>query len=118
MDRLLEIGSIVDDCLTTKTLNRLYPPERVLEEKSLPEMERLNRNHLLHIELLEMAGKALRGRFDQPLTEGEVVFVCRRLETFLMAHGFEVLNSTSKCNTLTKDLLRRFETKALARTMV
>lgn len=80
----------MDDCLTTDTLARVYPQEKTLGEKYLSKPEILGRHRLVHIELMEIADNALRGRIKPPLTNGEVLFVCRRIELFLIARGFSV----------------------------
>ncbi len=76
--------------MTTTTLARVYPQEKTLEERYLSKSEVSARHRLIHIELMELADKALRGRIKPPLTDGEVLFVCRRIEIFLIARGFSV----------------------------
>lgn len=91
MERIREIGHILDQRLTTEVLAQVYPSEKQQEEKSLSPSEIKSRHDQVCYDLLVKAGSILAEELGSPEIKGrEAIFVCRRVEQFLLARGFSV----------------------------
>ena len=87
INRLFQVGQIVDSCLTTETLEKLYPSARMgfvfLEENELGARKKL------FIDLLELSGEAVGKELGRELWSDEVILVYNRVRQFMIARGLD-----------------------------
>ena len=89
MDRLAKINRILDSCLTTETLDRIYPFEKKIEETLLTEDEVRDRHRLVQIDLLELVNKTLTSELGEKVEGDTFKVVYNRIGQFLFKHNIK-----------------------------
>ena len=96
MESLNQVGRLLDTCLTTDLLVRIYPTEKLLEENKLEPSEVYGRHKFVQIQVVEQAGKLLEERLNRSLSKEELFLLCNRVDQFLIARGYTIKNFYQK----------------------
>ena len=89
MDRLAKINRILDSCLTTETLDRIYPFEKKIEETLLTEDEVRDRHRLVQIDLLELVNSSLTRELLEKVDGDGFRVIYNRIGQFLFKHNIK-----------------------------
>jgi len=81
---------LLDNCLTTELLGRVYSNEKVQEEKRLSPSEVHSRHRIVRVDLTNMAGHDVIELLKRSLTQEELTLLCRRVDQFMIARGFSI----------------------------
>jgi hypothetical protein len=90
MDKTARIRHILDTRLTTETLDKMYPPSRVLEEVLLSHDELTGRHTTVFIDLFELVGSLVELETGERLSGDALMIVKSRVENFLVHRGFRL----------------------------
>jgi hypothetical protein len=93
MDRLMKIGQVLDSCLTTEKLGQVYPFQQLTREKHAQDPQILERHRKAQIDFLHLVGSLVEKEIKAALQGEELVYVCRRVDQFLIARGFSITAS-------------------------
>lgn len=88
MDRLAQINRILDSCLTTDTLDLVYPQTKALEEVLLSPEEIQERHKTVRIDLLSFVGRLVEAETEQIVQGNEIGLLMERVDRFLHFRGF------------------------------
>jgi hypothetical protein len=88
MESTGEIGPILDSCLTTATLEAVYPFEKQLEEILLSASVVKKRHQRLRVDLLEQVGNLVESRLNRRVNGEELFQVMRRVDSFLEGRNY------------------------------
>lgn len=87
MNNLIQVGQIVDACLTDEILKKLYPPAN--QSAALPEKVDLGSRNKLFVDLLEYSGGVTESELGRKLLSDEVMLVYNRVRQFMIARGLD-----------------------------
>jgi hypothetical protein len=90
MEKTVHIRHILDTRLTTETLDKVYPPSKVLEEALLPPDELSARHKTVFIEFFELVGSIIELETGERLSGDLLMIVKSRIENFLIHRGFHL----------------------------
>lgn len=86
-----ELEKYLDSCLTTETLETIYPFEKQVEDILLSPSIVKERHRSLKIDLLEKVGFKVQDRLGRNMRGDELFKVMRRVDQFLKDRNFLIV---------------------------